>query len=108
MDSRDLDSCPNCGHWWHPTGNAGSCSVIEMGERCGCRTRKPAPAPIVGISEIALMAGVKPDTVHAWRSRHTTFPEPAAMLARGPVWFRDDVAAWIAMPRRPGRPRITR
>jgi len=43
MDSRDLDSCPNCGHWWHPTGTEGSCPVDWMGQRCGCRTRRLAP-----------------------------------------------------------------
>jgi hypothetical protein len=36
MDSRDLDACPECGHWSHPTDGNG-CSVIWMGERCGCR-----------------------------------------------------------------------
>jgi len=45
MDSRNLISCPNCGHWWHPSGATGSCSVIWMGERCNCRrmSRKPKP-----------------------------------------------------------------
>jgi hypothetical protein len=43
-DSRDLDACRNCGHWAHPTGAAGSCAVVWMGERCGCR-RLTLPDP---------------------------------------------------------------
>jgi hypothetical protein len=57
-----------------------------------------------GISEIAKRAGVKPDTVHAWRSRHATFPAPAQTLAMGPLWWWSDVAAWLAVPRKAGRP----
>lgn len=63
---------------------------------------------LVGVTEIAERAGVRPDTVHAWRARHATFPAPAEDLAMGPVWWWSDVAAWLAIPRRPGRPRITR
>lgn len=36
--------CPNCGHDWHPSGSAGSCAVIWMGDRCACR-RMSAPDP---------------------------------------------------------------
>lgn len=60
---------------------------------------------LVGIAEIAARAGVKPDTVHAWRHRHPSFPAPASRLAMGPVWRWGDVAAWLALPRRGGRPR---
>ena len=63
---------------------------------------------LVGVCEIASRAGVRPDTVQAWRRRHPSFPEPTAVLALGPVWEWSDVAAWLAVPRRPGRPRITR
>ncbi len=33
--------CPNCGHDWHPSGAAGSCAVLWMGERCACRRMSP-------------------------------------------------------------------
>jgi hypothetical protein len=59
---------------------------------------------IVGVPEIAERAGTTPGTVRTWRSRHADFPEPIATLAAGPVWAWSDVARWIAVPRRPGRP----
>ena len=39
-DSREVATCPNCGHWWHPSGAAGSCMVVWMGKRCGCRSMR--------------------------------------------------------------------
>jgi hypothetical protein len=38
MDSRNLNTCRKCGHDWHPVGGLG-CSVVWMGERCGCGAR---------------------------------------------------------------------
>lgn len=67
-------------------------------------TSHPDPIELVGVSEIAIRTGVKADTVQAWRARHATFPEPVVVLAMGPVWVWPDVAAWIAIPRRAGRP----
>jgi hypothetical protein len=47
MDSRRLLDCPNCGHGWHPSGAAGSCPVVWMGERCNCRRMsRPKPKPV--------------------------------------------------------------
>lgn len=63
-----------------------------------------APADLVGVAEIGERAGVKADTVHAWRSRHADFPAPIVQLAAGPVWTWSDVARWLAVPRRAGRP----
>lgn len=60
---------------------------------------------LVGVAEIAQRAGVRQDTVQAWRNRHPSFPDPAQALAMGPVWWWSDVARWLAIPRRPGRPR---
>lgn len=48
----------------------------------------------VGVSEIAELAGVKPDTVKKWRHRGI-FPQPAHTLRMGPVWWRQDVETWI-------------
>lgn len=66
-------------------------------------------AGMVGVSEIAERAGVKHDTVMKWRIRHADFPEPAAELAMGPVWFWPDVEPWVTAqlenPSKGGRPR---
>ena len=59
---------------------------------------------MVGVAEVAERAGVKADTVHAWRQRHPTFPDPAQDLAMGPVWWWSDVERWLAVERRVGRP----
>lgn len=59
----------------------------------------------VSVTEIAALAGTTPGTVHSWRRRHADFPAPLAELAIGPVWHWSDVAAWLARPRKPGRPR---
>lgn len=62
------------------------------------------PADLVSVREIAERAGVRPDTVHKWRARHTDFPTPFSHVAGGvPVWVWPDVKEWIAVPRRPGR-----
>lgn len=60
---------------------------------------------LVGPTEIAERAGVKPDTVLKWRLRHAlTFPVPLVTLSSGPVWDWADVEEWLRMPRRSGRP----
>ena len=65
----------------------------------------PEPADLVGTAEIAERAGVQVPTVHSWRARHATFPAPLVRLATGPVWDWREIAAWLAVPRRSGRPR---
>jgi hypothetical protein len=64
-----------------------------------------AGADLVGMSEIASNAGVRPDTVGKWRLRHADFPVPIATLAMGPLWSWYEVEAWLAVERPPGRPR---
>lgn len=54
---------------------------------------------------VAAAAGVQRNTVQSWRSRHATFPEPADVVETSPVWWWSDVARWLSVPRRPGRPR---
>ena len=65
------------------------------------------PNDLVSVAEIAERAGVQPDTVHKWRERHADFPAPFTHVAGGtPVWIWKDVAEWLAVPRRPGRPPV--
>src|SRR5271165_6315120 len=50
---------------------------------------------IVGINEIAAMAGVTSQAVTNWRSRATDFPRPLRELASGPIFRRSQVRAWL-------------
>lgn len=55
-------------------------------------TERPA---IVGLIEIAMRAGVKRPVVSTWRTRYENFPEPAADLAVGPIFWWADVERWL-------------
>lgn len=57
---------------------------------------------IVGIFEIANMAGVTPQAVSNWLSRKPDFPKPMATLASGPVWDGKTIRAWLRRERAPG------
>lgn len=50
---------------------------------------------VVGISEIAAMAGVSSQVVTNWRNRTPDFPLPLAELAAGPIFRRDQVHEWL-------------
>lgn len=50
---------------------------------------------LVGIYEIAKMAGVTPGAVANWRSRHKDFPTPISDLKSGPVFNLSQVRKWI-------------
>lgn len=50
---------------------------------------------IVGINEIAIMAGVSSQAVANWRARSTDFPLPLSTLASGPVFRRSQIRAWL-------------
>lgn len=58
---------------------------------------------LVSVAEIAARAKVAVPTVQSWRRRHADFPAPLVILAAAPVWAWDNVAAWIARPRKRGR-----
>ena len=61
---------------------------------------------LAGLAEVAGLAGVT--RKRAWQlTRHPKFPEPVQELAATPVWREDDVQAWLATPRPPGRPKTT-
>lgn len=51
---------------------------------------------LVGLAEIAEMAGVSRQAVANWTSRHASFPSPLARLAAGPIWRKEEIAAWLA------------
>ncbi len=50
---------------------------------------------LVGINEIAEMAGVSKQAVANWRARAQDFPEPITTLASGPVFNRSGVRTWL-------------
>jgi chromosome partitioning protein len=50
---------------------------------------------LVGIQEIAEMAGVTRSAVANWRTRFKKFPVPIVELASGPVFQRSDVRRWL-------------
>jgi chromosome partitioning protein len=56
---------------------------------------------LVGVFEIAEMAGVTSQAVANWRARLTDFPQPVANLRSGPVFRREDVRRWLRNRRSP-------
>jgi predicted DNA-binding transcriptional regulator AlpA len=50
---------------------------------------------LVGIAEIARLAGVEKNTVYVWY-RRGLMPEPLAQLSCGRIWSKHDIDAWLA------------
>lgn len=50
---------------------------------------------ILGINEIAALAGVTGQAVTNWRVRAPDFPKPISTLASGPVFRRNQIRAWL-------------
>lgn len=50
---------------------------------------------LLGIAEIATMAGVSKQAVSNWRVRYDHFPQPIQNLQSGPVWDREKVEKWV-------------
>jgi hypothetical protein len=50
---------------------------------------------LLGINEIAVLAGVTSQAVINWRNRASDFPKPLSELASGPVFRRSQVRAWL-------------
>ncbi len=50
---------------------------------------------LLGIAEIADLAGVSKQAVSNWRVRYDHFPRPTQDLQSGPVWQREPVKAWV-------------
>lgn len=55
-----------------------------------------AAPQLVGVSEAALIFGVKPATISTWVARGK-MPEPLARLAAGPVWSAGQLEAMARM-----------
>lgn len=50
---------------------------------------------LVGLSEIAELAGVSRQAAYNWTTRYPTFPKPLAVLHCGTIWSRKRVRAWL-------------
>lgn len=50
---------------------------------------------LLGIAEVAELAGVSKQVVNNWRVRYDHFPRPIQTLQSGPVWQREKVDAWV-------------
>src|SRR5713101_6246856 len=56
---------------------------------------------LLGIYEIAELAGVTPQAVANWRARFSDFPAPTAELRAGPVFSRSRIRRWLQKRRFP-------
>ena len=54
---------------------------------------------LMGLYEIAALAGVTPQAVSNWMARKSDFPKPLTTLASGPVWDGSVVRAWLGRER---------
>lgn len=50
---------------------------------------------LMGLYEIASLAGVSPQAVSNWVTRKAHFPKPMAQLASGPVWEGAAMRSWL-------------
>ena len=56
---------------------------------------------LVGINEIADLAGVSRQAVSNWRARAADFPKPIAELKAGPVFRKSQIRSWLRTRRVP-------
>jgi chromosome partitioning protein len=61
----------------------------------GGRALEPDDADLLGIYEIAELAGVSRTVVSNWRARDDRFPSPAADLRSGPVYRADQIKRYL-------------
>jgi len=66
----------------------------------GSETRSITAEDLVGIAEIAEMAGVSAAAVANWRKRDSRFPNPVLDLRAGPVFSRPAVRRWLHVKRK--------
>ncbi len=58
---------------------------------------------LIGVYEIAVLAGVSAPAVVNWRTRSDDFPKPVVELKAGPVFRRSDVEHWLKKRNGEGR-----
>src|SRR5258708_3525807 len=51
---------------------------------------------LIGVYEVAELAGVSPSAVANWRKRFSDFPFPLADLNSGPVFGESEIKIWLA------------
>ncbi len=51
---------------------------------------------LVGAAEVARLLGVTRQRVNALARTHKSFPEPAATIAAGRIWLREDIEEWAS------------
>jgi type I restriction enzyme M protein len=61
-------------------------------------------ADLIGVKEIAELAGVTSAAVANWRSRHADFPRPVEEVGSGPVFDGEEVMGWLARRKKPLKP----
>src|SRR5882757_8556873 len=62
--------------------------------------RRVDAAELVGIAEIAAVAGVSTAAVANWRKRDPSFPQPVRELRAGPVFSTPAVRRWLHSKRK--------
>jgi chromosome partitioning protein len=67
----------------------------ERCTQCGTTLAEPLAGDLVGIFEIAEMAGVSRQAVANWRARFADFPAAVAELRSGPIFHRQQVRRWL-------------
>jgi predicted DNA-binding transcriptional regulator AlpA len=55
----------------------------------------PETLELVGIAEIAEMAGTRKSAVINWRKDHENFPKPVVILRAGPIFWKSQVETWL-------------
>ena len=66
--------------------------VAEHIERLAAAS--PDAIELVGLAEVAVLAGVGRGLVKSWRHRGN-MPEPVAELACGTIWLKADIEEWL-------------
>jgi type I restriction enzyme M protein len=61
-------------------------------------------AELIGVKEVAELAGVSSAAVANWRNRHRDFPVPVHEVGSGPVFDRDAVVSWLESRKKPVKP----
>lgn len=79
----------------HATRNDGNVHMMSTTDGDRRKTNDGLADRLVGIAEIADMAGVSSSAVSNWRTRYDDFPNSVADLRMGPVFFRASVEKWL-------------